>query len=99
MKIKTPEFWKEKGFLPDLLVPISLLYFLGIRIKNLFSCKAKKLDIPVICVGNITAGGAGKTPTAIALAKLLKKRIVSVARRLQISTGTKPTVKLLFSKD
>ena len=33
--------------------------------------KPKKAEIPVICIGNITAGGTGKTPVAISIAKML----------------------------
>ena len=32
-----------------------------------------KLDIPVVCIGNVVAGGAGKTPVAISVAKALKQ--------------------------
>ncbi len=35
--------------------------------------KFEKMPIPVVCVGNITLGGAGKTPTVIFLASYLKK--------------------------
>ena len=46
--------------------PLSWLYGLGVNLRNkLFDIgvlKQKKFDVPVICVGNITAGGTGKTP-------------------------------------
>ena len=38
----------------------------------------EKMPIPVVCVGNITLGGAGKTPTVIFLAKYLKKNNIKV---------------------
>lgn len=48
------------------------LYRLGIR-------KGKRLPRPVISVGNLTAGGAGKTPSVIAIARYLDKRGFRVA--------------------
>ena len=36
------------------------------------------MPLPVVCVGNITLGGAGKTPTVIFLASFLKKNNLNV---------------------
>jgi tetraacyldisaccharide 4'-kinase len=59
------------------LYPFSILYRLITDIRNyLFDTgilPSKKFDIPIICVGNITVGGTGKTPHAEYLACLLKK--------------------------
>ena len=35
--------------------------------------KPQKIAVPVICVGNLVMGGAGKTPTVLALVDMLKK--------------------------
>ena len=67
-----PKFWKTKNIISHLLIPMSLIFlFLG-KIKNLFE-KNYKSKIPVICVGNITIGGSGKTPTVLYIANLLNK--------------------------
>ena len=61
-----------------LLTPLKLLYSIATELRNcLYDKKILKstgLEIPVISVGNITAGGTGKTPFAIALANMLVNR-------------------------
>ena len=60
------------------LYPLSWIYGLGVDLRNwLFHIgvlKAKSYPVPVICVGNITAGGTGKTPHIEYLVELLKDR-------------------------
>lgn len=63
----------------DWLLPLSWLYGLGVGIRNqLFDMgilKQRRFDIPVIAVGNITVGGAGKTPHVEYLIRLLKDAV------------------------
>lgn len=70
--MKTPSFWNKKSLFSYILLPFGCLYHfitcLRIKIK-----KPYKAPIPVICVGNITAGGTGKTPVSIAIADILIK--------------------------
>lgn len=58
------------------LLPLSWLYGFIVFIRNkMFECKIlkqKSYDIPVICVGNITVGGTGKTPHTEYLIELLR---------------------------
>ncbi|MBY0500768.1 MAG: tetraacyldisaccharide 4'-kinase [Alphaproteobacteria bacterium] len=71
--MKAPAFWYQpKGILSTLLKPFGWLY--GIGGKLLRSKDGQRFPIPVISIGNIICGGAGKTPTALALAKLLQLR-------------------------
>lgn len=67
--------------LPDIrrsLLPLSWLYGFGVDLRNkLFDAKIlkqHKFDIPIICVGNITVGGTGKTPHIEYLINLLSSR-------------------------
>ncbi|BEH00571.1 tetraacyldisaccharide 4'-kinase [Bacteroides sedimenti] len=58
------------------LYPLSFLYGLGVNLRNkLFDwgiLKSKSYEIPIICIGNITVGGTGKTPHTEYLIRLLK---------------------------
>lgn len=68
--MREPEFWWTKpGVAAWLLSPVALIYGIiaGWRMRR----TGFRADIPVICVGNFTLGGTGKTPSAIAIAKLL----------------------------
>ncbi|MFP4546672.1 MAG: tetraacyldisaccharide 4'-kinase [Fidelibacterota bacterium] len=61
-----------------ILTPFAMLYQGITNLRNYFYdmkiLKSHELKIPVISIGNITAGGTGKTPFAIALAMLLKEK-------------------------
>jgi len=67
--------WYSDSPLVWLLLPLSLLYWVltGLRkaCYRIGLFKSNKLDVPVVVVGNITAGGAGKTPVVIWLARQL----------------------------
>ena len=69
-----------------LLWPLSLLYGLVVSTRNFFFdiglLKSKSFKVPVICVGNITVGGTGKTPhTELLIAELKKKfRVACLSR-------------------
>ncbi|NVK20048.1 MAG: tetraacyldisaccharide 4'-kinase [Methylocystaceae bacterium] len=72
--MKTPAFWSYgyDGFLARLLSPLGAIY--GYQTgKRAAQDPVFKADIPVICIGNLTMGGAGKTPTALAICKNLKE--------------------------
>ena len=62
-----------------LLFPISLLYGVGINIRNFLyqtkMIKSVRFDIPTISVGNLSVGGAGKTPHVEYLIELLQPYI------------------------
>lgn len=72
--MKAPAFWyKPKGILSTLFLPFGWLYGIGGKLLGT-SKKVQRFPIPIISIGNIVCGGAGKTPTAIALAQLLQQR-------------------------
>lgn len=73
MASEAPPFWWQKSaWQAWLLWPFSSVYgaVAGWRMDN---ASRKAVDVPVICVGNFTVGGSGKTPVAIALAAAAKR--------------------------
>lgn len=72
--LKAPKFWyvKKDTLLSRTLYPLSLLFRLGTKIRNITS-HSQKSNIPLICVGNIVIGGAGKTPVSLKIGKILIK--------------------------
>ncbi|MCL4120872.1 UNVERIFIED_CONTAM: hypothetical protein GTU68_055881 [Idotea baltica] len=72
--MKPPKFWYagSTGFNALALSPLASVYrFLSER--RWAKGAHVKMDVPVICVGNINLGGTGKTPTAIYLSLKLNK--------------------------
>jgi tetraacyldisaccharide 4'-kinase len=68
--MREPAFWWRKaGFAASLLAPVGLIY--GAIAARRMSAKGTTAGVPVLCVGNFTLGGAGKTPTVIAIARML----------------------------
>ena len=70
-----------KILLRILLFPaLTLLSYVWVLVhqKRIIYGKYEKMPIPVVCVGNITLGGAGKTPTVIFLVDYLKKNKIEV---------------------
>lgn len=60
------------------LLPVSFFYGIGVNFRNfLFQTKIlkrKSFNVPIICIGNITVGGTGKTPHVEYILKLLKQQ-------------------------
>jgi tetraacyldisaccharide 4'-kinase len=63
-----PFWWNKNSWQAVALWPISKLYG-AIATRRMKKASPPLLSFPVICVGNLTVGGGGKTPTALALAK------------------------------
>jgi tetraacyldisaccharide 4'-kinase len=69
--MRAPDFWwrPEPSLVARLLQPVGALY--GARTLQRMTQRGQSASVPVICIGNPIAGGAGKTPAAIEIARLL----------------------------
>ena len=67
--------WQTRGPLAVLLLPVAALFAAVSALRRLaYRCKllrSEHIDVPIIVVGNITAGGTGKTPLVLWLAQFL----------------------------
>lgn len=70
--MKTPRFWQAITPLSLSLLPLSYAYYAASKLRA-WNVHPRRLSAPVICVGNLTAGGAGKTPVALALGQWCKE--------------------------
>ena len=91
--MRTPAFWVSLNLTSALLWPASFLYRLGRTMRYRF-VKPWRAPVPVVCIGNATAGGAGKTPTALAIGTMLKARGVNAffLSRGYGGSATQPTL-------
>src|SRR5690554_3450253 len=71
--MRAPDFWRSgRGPAPRLLAPLAALYAAG-GAARLALTRPRPAPLPSICVGNLVAGGAGKTPVVLGLAAALRR--------------------------
>ena len=77
--MKHPDFWgkEQPDWRTKALLPASWLYHAGHQIRYA-SCRPKRAGVPVICVGNVTVGGTGKTPVSVYIADYLASQGINV---------------------
>jgi len=88
--MNTPKFWKDENVISFLIYPLSLMYCFFRKLHVILSKKYKFDNIKIICVGNLVAGGSGKTPIAIEISKILKENGIKFAF---LSKGYKGNIK------
>ncbi|RCL03588.1 MAG: tetraacyldisaccharide 4'-kinase [Candidatus Tokpelaia sp. JSC161] len=65
-------WWRDPGFLSRLLIPSAKLYSY-FAARNMRTRIPLEIDLPVLCIGNFTLGGSGKTPVVISFAQTAGK--------------------------
>ncbi len=69
--MREPSFWwGEAAIAARLLAPAAAIY--GAVAAARLARPGRRAGAPVVCIGNLTIGGAGKTPTALAIARMLR---------------------------
>jgi tetraacyldisaccharide 4'-kinase len=89
-----PGFWARErpGLAARALQPLGALY--GLATARRMARPGARVDAAVVCVGNFVLGGAGKTPTAIAVARMLQsagERVAFLSRGYGGAARAEPT--------
>ncbi len=81
--MRAPDFWNRPRPTPlaRTLAPLGWLFDAAGRLRRA-AVRPRPAGVPVICVGNLTLGGAGKTPVALSLAD----RLIAAGRRPHVLT-------------
>jgi tetraacyldisaccharide 4'-kinase len=70
--MREPAFWwRQAGVAAGLLAPLGALY--GLVAARRLAGRGWRAGVPVVCIGNPTIGGAGKTPLALAVVRILRE--------------------------
>ena len=74
MPMRAPDFWHEPpGLAAALLAPAGAAWEAAAWLRRAVA-RPYRAPVPVICIGNLVAGGSGKTPVVLSLAAVLKAR-------------------------
>ncbi|HWK46464.1 MAG TPA: tetraacyldisaccharide 4'-kinase [Stellaceae bacterium] len=65
--MRSPDFWRGDGWLPTVLAPAAAAFNGAGRLRRHLT-RPYQAAVPVVCIGNLVVGGAGKTPLTLALA-------------------------------
>jgi tetraacyldisaccharide 4'-kinase len=71
--MRAPDFWRSDNGIARLLEPFGLIVG-AVTARRMARAKPYHAAAPVICVGNLTVGGTGKTPVAASIAAILEDR-------------------------
>ena len=71
--MRAPDFWQQDGGAAALLIPLGAAWGAAVALRRAFA-RPWQAPVPVVCIGNLVVGGAGKTPLAIAVCHHLQQR-------------------------
>src|SRR2546423_14663578 len=71
--MRAPECWHgPPGLTANLLAPVGAAWDIATRLRRAVA-RPYRAPVPVLCVGNLIAGGSGKTPIVLSLAGILRE--------------------------